>query len=85
MKPVVEIGAEPAGGNRVLEVPVGGRDDPDIDPDGFIRTNPLDLAGLQHPKQLDLHVFGQLAHLVEEDRAAVRRARIGRRDGRLPR
>ena len=49
-----------------------GRDDPDIDTDGVIRTEPLDFACLQHPKQLDLDFFGQLAHLVQEDRAPVR-------------
>ena len=36
------------------------------------RAEPLDLAGLQHAQQLDLDLLGELAHLVEEERATVR-------------
>ena len=72
VKPVVEIGAKPAGRDRLLEVPVGGGDEPDIDPLAPSRADSLELPGLQHTKQLDLDLFGKLSHLVEKERAAVR-------------
>ena len=50
VKPVVEIRAEPAGRDLLLEVPIGGRDQPDIDPNGLVRAEPFDLARLQHAK-----------------------------------
>src|SRR5260221_14241112 len=53
------------------EVPVGARDDADIDPDGFRAADCPDLLLLDHAQQLHLQVQGHLADLVEEDRAAV--------------
>ena len=35
------------------------------------RTESLDLAGLQHTKQLHLDLLRKLSHLVEKERAAV--------------
>ncbi len=72
VQPVVEIGPEPAGGNRLLEIAVGGRDETNIDRDRLCGAEAFDLAGLQHAKQLHLELFGKLPDFVEEDRAAVR-------------
>ena len=47
-------------------------DDPHVHPARLRRTDALELAFLQHPQQLGLDVRGELADLVEEDRAAVR-------------
>ena len=49
-----------------------------------IRTEPLGFACLEHPKQLDLDLFGQLTHLVEEDRAPVRELESAGPAGRGP-
>ncbi len=37
----------------------------------LVLADAADLAAFQHPQQLGLHRLGQLADLVEEDRAAV--------------
>ena len=71
VQPVVEILAELAGGDRLLEILVGGGDQADVGADGLGAAQPLELALLQHAQQLDLRREVQLADLVEEQRAAV--------------
>jgi primosomal protein N'' len=44
-------------------------------------TDPCDLARLEHAQQAHLQVERHLGDLVEEQRAAVRRARNSRRAG----
>ncbi len=57
--------------STVLEVAVGRGHDANVDLDRLAAADALELALLQHAQQLDLHVGGQIAHLVEEQGAAV--------------
>ncbi len=50
---------------------MGRRDDADVDVDALWATEPLDLALLQDPQQLDLDIGRQVADLVEEDRRVI--------------
>ena len=71
VEPVVEILAELALGDQLLEVAVGRRDHAHVDVDGLGAADALELALLQHAQELDLHLQRQVAALVEEQRAAV--------------
>ena len=71
LQPVVQIAAEGAGGDRIFQVAVRGREDPHVDLDRIVRADAGDLAVLQHPQQLDLRGQRHVAHLVEKQRAAV--------------
>ena len=73
LEPVVEVLAEGAARDAVGEVAVGGRDDAHVDPPVLVLADAPDLPLLQHAQQLDLHARRDLADLVEEQRAAVRR------------
>jgi hypothetical protein len=66
-----QVLAEAAGGDLGEEVAVGGRDDADVDlaRGGFAHAG--DIVLLQGAQELDLGGEGQLAELVEEERAAV--------------
>ena len=55
----------------VIEVPIGGGDDTDVDAHCLAAADRLKLLLLQDAQQLDLRVGGHLANLVEQDRAAV--------------
>src|SRR5262249_8507015 len=70
---VVQIFAEFAGGNRLLEVLVGRRDTTNVGPNGLGAAQPLELTFLQDSQQLDLSRQIQIADLVEKQRAAFRR------------
>src|SRR5581483_12074324 len=87
--PVEDILAEASGGDLGLEVAVRRRDDPDVDGDRLRPADPLELPILEHAEQLRLRLEGQLADLVEEERAAVGQLeaadapRVGPREGAL--
>ena len=66
-----QILAELSGGNRVLQVAVGRRDQAHVDVLGARRAHALDLAGLEHAQQLGLLANRHVADLVEEDGAVV--------------
>ena len=70
VEPEEEVLAEAPEGDLVLEVLVGGGDDPDVQADGPCAAHAQDAAFLDDVQQLDLHARGHLADLVEEDRAA---------------
>ena len=55
----------------MLEVSIGGRDDPDVDLGRPAAAHGFELVFLQHAEQLHLHVERQLTDFVEEQRAAV--------------
>ena len=55
----------------VFQVAVRGGKDPHVDLDRIVRADAGDLAVLQHPQELDLRGQRHVAHLVEEERAAV--------------
>ena len=68
---IEQILTEGAGANLLGRVPVGGRDDSDINLDRAFGADGVDLALLQGAQQFDLHVQRQFADLVEEQGAAV--------------
>src|SRR5262245_17806710 len=68
---VVEIGAEKPGADPRLQVAIRRRDQPHIGAQGARAADALELALLQHAQELGLDLRGQLAYLVEEQRAAV--------------
>ena len=68
---VEQVLAEGAAGDELLQVAVGRGDQAHVDADGLDAADPLELALLQRAQQLDLHLDGDLADLVEEERAAV--------------
>jgi hypothetical protein len=72
-EPVEEILPEPLFAHVAREVAVGGGDDPDIGESRASRAHRPDLAAGEEPEQHDLRLRGQVADLVEEYRAAVRR------------
>ena len=76
---IVEILAQLAVGDRLLEVLVRRGDDADVDVDLLLAAEPANLPRLERAQQLHLDVRRHLGHLVEEDRAAARhleRARL---------
>ena len=72
VEPIEQVLAELAVLDLLQKVAVGGRDQPDVDPDGRAAADRIDLAILHGAQQLDLHVERQVADLVEEQRAAMR-------------
>ena len=85
---MVEVGAERSPGDGRLEVLVGRRHEADVHGD-FARTaHAADAAFLQGAQQLHLRLIGEVAHLVEKERAAVGRLEgsrlVGQRSGERP-
>ncbi len=81
VEPVEEVLAELALLHHLLERPVRGRHEAHVHLQRLRAAEPLELALLQHPQQLHLHVQGDVANLVQEERAAVRQlhpARLAR-------
>ncbi len=68
---VVEVLAERLLADGLEQVAIGGGDDPDVDLDRRPAADALELALLEDAEQLGLGLQGQLADLVEEERAAV--------------
>jgi hypothetical protein len=73
VEPVVEVLAKAPVADPFLEIAVGGRDDPDVDPQRFVGSQRLDGPLLEHPQQLGLRGQRHLRHLVEQQRPAVGR------------
>ena len=72
VQPVEQVLPERALHDHVAQVAIGRRDDPHVDaPDGTVRADLLDLAGLHEPQQQALHPKRHLGHFVEEHRPAV--------------
>src|SRR3990172_3611095 len=63
---VVQVLPEGALLHGLLQVPVGGGDDPDVDLDGPGAPHPLDLPLLEGPEDLGLQVQPHGAHLVQK-------------------
>ena len=70
-KAEIQVLAETAFADGLFEVDVGGCHDAHIDLLDLARTHADDFARLEHAQQLGLDGHGQVAHLVEEDGAAV--------------
>ncbi len=69
---VEEVGPEPAFRHERVEVLVGRGDDADVGPERLVRAEPVELPVLEEAQELDLGLGGEVADLVEEDRAAGR-------------
>src|SRR5581483_2637832 len=67
-----EVLAEPSVRDLVLELAVGRRDDPHVRAVELGAADASELARLDDPEELDLRLRGELADLVEEERAAAR-------------
>src|SRR5207249_5777972 len=72
VQPVEQILPEGTLGHRLLEVTVGGGDDPDVDGIRFGRPHRPHLHLLENTQELYLQRRRELADLVEEDGALVR-------------
>ena len=66
---VVQVLSKPALRHTLLQVGVGGREDPDVDPLGPRLTDRRDLALFEKPEQLRLNVKRKIADFVEKQRA----------------
>ena len=66
-----QVFAELAFGDHLLQVAVRGADHAHVDDERLVVAHAADFAAFQHPQQLGLHRLGQLADLVEKQRAAV--------------
>ena len=69
---IVEILAEMAQPDLLLQVTVGGGDDADIHPQGLIAADPLHLPLLEDTQQLGLERGAAFTNLIEEQGAAIR-------------
>ena len=69
---IVEIAAELLVGDHLREIAVGRRHEPDVDADGAVAAQPLELLLLQHAQEFRLQLERNVADFVEEQRAAVR-------------
>ena len=68
---VVQVGAKAAVAHMVAQAAVGGGHHAHVHAPGLVGAQALDFAVLQRAQQLGLHAQGQLAHLVQEQRAAL--------------
>ena len=68
---VEEITAESPRLNLLGEIPVGARDDADVDPEGLGAADRPHLFLLDHAQQLHLQMQRHLADLIEKDRAVA--------------
>nr|WP_255615055.1 hypothetical protein [Polymorphobacter sp. PAMC 29334] len=70
-QPVEQVLPEAPRRDRLGEIDVGRRDQPDVDREGEHAADALDEAGFEDSQQLDLELGGHVANLVEEQRAGV--------------
>src|SRR4029079_10537470 len=68
---VVEVRAETTCGNLGGQIAIRRRDDAHVHAHGLGAADGLELLLLQHAQELHLRIRRKLAHLVEEERAAV--------------
>jgi hypothetical protein len=74
----VEVLAEAALADALLEVLVRRRDDPDVHRHGLRPAHALELPLLEEAQQLHLRGERDLAHLVQEDRSAAGHLELAR-------
>src|SRR5207237_7546986 len=70
-QPVEEVLPEPLFLDERRQVAIRGRDEPRVGSKRARAAQPLELAFLQHTKQLRLKIEGDLADFVEKHRAAI--------------
>ena len=78
---VVEVLSKRTLFNHILERAVGGRDNADVDTDGFGAADPLKFPLLEGAEELYLDLHRQIADLVEKERAAVGELKAARTPG----
>ena len=66
-----EVFAEQSLADPILEILMGGGDDPDIGAHRLMTAHPVVLAIGEHPQQAGLQVLRHVADLVQEQRAAL--------------
>ncbi len=71
LEAVVQVLAETSLPDHVFQILVGRRHDAGVDLDRLRASETFELLLLQHPEQLRLSRWAQIADLVEEDRPAV--------------
>ncbi len=71
-EPVEQVGTELAIGHHLAQVAIGRGHQPKVDANRCRGTQPRDRVVFEHAQQLDLLVLGQVADLVEKQRAARR-------------
>src|SRR5262249_14931910 len=71
LEAVVQISPECLVRDCLLQVQIGGGDDPDVDPDSPTSADPFDLPFLEHPQQLRLKLRLERADLIQEQRAPL--------------
>ena len=78
MEPVVEVLAEPAGGDELSQVRVRRRDHPEVHGNGGVGSDRRHATLLEDPEELHLVVGTHGADLVQEDRPGVRQLEVTR-------
>ena len=68
---VVKVGAELLLGNEFFQIPVRGADETEVNLQGLLAADALELAFLQDAQQLRLKGVADLADLVQEDCSAM--------------
>ena len=63
----IEVASETAFSHHLFQVPVGGRNDPDIHGNRLGSPYAFDLLFLQHPQQPDLRLRRQFSDLVKKN------------------
>src|SRR5262245_17461560 len=71
IEPVQQIGSKLSGGSHLLEVAIGGGNQPEVDLAGLRRSQTLELPFLKHAQQLSLQLKRKIADFIEEKRPAV--------------
>ena len=71
VQPVIQISTELAVPYRLLQVAIGGCDDPHVDRHALRAAQPFEPAVLKHAQQLRLQIDGELSDLIEEQRGAI--------------
>jgi len=71
VQPIVEVLAEVAGHDELLEALIGRGQDPDVDLDQLLPPDAVKLLLFEDPKQLCLGLKRHLPDLVEEDGSAA--------------
>jgi hypothetical protein len=77
---IQEVLSEPAIGDERVEIAMCGGHDADVDRNGCLGTQRLNLSFLEHTQELALQGSGHIADLVEKDRAAMRRREEAKAD-----
>jgi len=71
VQPIIQVGAEPVGGNELFEILVGGGDKADVGVLDPIASQTHDLFFLDYPEQLALEGVIHFGDFVEEEGAPV--------------